>query len=253
MIKRFFKKYFAFLIPLRYWWTYLRHPGFIRDFFTYRKLAAERNRPKPLFRNVYPFVHDKTDITIFDTHYIYHPAWAVRILKGINPARHTDISSTLHFCAQLSAFIPTDFYDYRPARLNLSNLSSGAADLCKLHFSDDSIESLSCMHTVEHIGLGRYGDALDPAGDVKAIDELQRVLKAGGDLLFVTPVGRPRVLFNGHRIYSYEQIMGMFHKVKLKEFSLIPDNAHEVGMIINADPDIVKTQNYACGCFWFKK
>ncbi|HUC80439.1 MAG TPA: DUF268 domain-containing protein [Flavisolibacter sp.] len=250
-MKQFVKRYLPFLIPLRYASTFVRRPDFFGDFFKYRKQTTGTN--KPLFKDIFPFVQDKTGDTLFDTHYIYHPAWATRIVKEINPAKHIDISSTLHFSTQLSAFIPTEFYDYRPAHVKLSGLKSGAADLCRLHFPDDSIESLSCMHTVEHIGLGRYGDPIDPRGDLSAIKELQRVLKPGGNFLFVTPVGKPRVQFNAHRVYSYEQITGLFNQLKLVEFSLIPDNALEVGMIKNADPGLVKEQIYGCGCFWFTK
>jgi len=47
------------------------------------------------------------------------------------------------------------------------------------------------MNVVEHVGLGRYGEPLDPEGDIKAMRELRRVLAPGGSLLFVVPVGRP--------------------------------------------------------------
>jgi hypothetical protein len=66
------------------------------------------------------------------------------------------------------------------------------------------------MHVVEHVGLGSYGDSLDPNGDLKAMSELKRVLSINGNLLFVVPVGKPRVMFNAHRIYSYEQIIECF-------------------------------------------
>ena len=109
------------------------------------------------------------------------------------------------------------------------------------------------MHTVEHIGLGRYGEPIDPDGDLKAIKELVRVLAPGGNLIFVTPIGRPRIQFNAHRIYSYEQILQYFGELKLKEFSLIPDNAREICMIYNANKDQADAQVYGCGCFWFVK
>src|SRR5258708_4629007 len=76
------------------------------------------------FEEAVPYLNDKTVTTVFDAHYVYHPAWATRIVKAVSPAIHVDISSTLHFCAQLSAFIPVHFYDYRPAILNLNNLTS---------------------------------------------------------------------------------------------------------------------------------
>jgi len=152
----------------------------------------------------------------------------------------------------LSAFVPVKFYDYRPAEMNLDNLSSEKADLRNLPFKDESISSLSCMHTVEHIGLGRYGDPIDPAGDLKAISELKRVLARDGNLLFVVPVGRPKIMFNAHRIYSYSQILDLFSDLKLMEFSLIPDGS-EQGIIINAGEAQADEQAYGCGCFWFKK
>lgn len=200
-----------------------------------------------------PCFDDKTSETIFDTHYIYHPAWAARIVKQINPEFHIDISSTLHFCSILSAFIPVKFYDYRPAKLNLSHLESDNADLTQLHFSDNSISSLSCMHTIEHIGLGRYGDPFDYDGDLKAATELTRVLTSGGNLLIVVPVGKPKIMFNAHRIYSYNQVLDMFKNMQLMEFSLITDDALSIGMTFNASKELADQQKYGCGCFWFKK
>jgi SAM-dependent methyltransferase len=109
------------------------------------------------------------------------------------------------------------------------------------------------MHTVEHVGLGRYGDPMDYDGDLKAIAELKRVVKPGGSLLFVTPVGKPIIAYNAHRIYSFEQVQEYFEGFELKEFSLIPDDHAVGGLIINADPAMVAQQHYACGCFWFVK
>jgi hypothetical protein len=193
---------------------------------------------------------ENTSTTFFDGHYIYHPAWAARVIKGIKPAKHIDISSTLHFCTMLSAYLPVEFYDYRPAKLNLSHLTCGSADLTCLHFETGSIHSLSCMHTVEHIGLGRYGDPLDPDGDLKAISELIRVVAPGGNLLFVVPVGQPHLFFNAHRIYSFEMIMDYFKGMELHDFSLIDDKQvfHSP-----ANSSLVSAQQYGCGCFWFQK
>jgi SAM-dependent methyltransferase len=198
----------------------------------------------------FPCLNDNTITTGFDAHYVYHPAWAARIVKEINPGKHIDISSTLHFCSILSAFIKTEFYDYRPAMLNLDNLYSGKADLTDLHFETNSIESLSCMHTIEHVGLGRYGDPLDPEGDVKAINEIKRVVKPGGSILFVTPVGEPRIMFNAHRIYAPSMIIELFQGYNLKQFSLVNDKSE---FILNASLEEGKRQEYGCGCFWFVK
>jgi ubiquinone/menaquinone biosynthesis C-methylase UbiE len=159
----------------------------------------------------------------------------------------------LHFSTLISTFIPVEFYDYRPAEVKLKNLKCLRGDLLSLPFEDNSVESISCMHTIEHVGLGRYGDPIDPLGDKKAINELKRVVKPGGSLIFVTPVGKPRLEFNAHRIYSYEQVIDMFSGLKLAEFSLVPDNYKDVGLIINATKEMADTQVWGCGCFWFTK
>lgn len=203
-------------------------------------------------KNNYPCLNDKNSTTSFDKHYTYHTAWAARKLQKTLPLDHVDISSLTYFSTLVSAFIPIHFYDYRPAEITLENLQCSHADITQLPFKNNSIESLSCMHVVEHIGLGRYGDPIDVDGDIKAILELKRVVSIAGYLLFVVPIGKPVIMFNAHRIYSYEQIISYFEDFDLLEFSLIPDQSDE-GIIINATKKQSDNQTYGCGCFLFQK
>lgn len=203
-------------------------------------------------KDKYPCLTDKGGSTSFDKHYTYHTAWAARKLKELSPIEHIDISSLTYFSTLVSAFIPIRFYDYRPAKIELDSFSCEHADITQLPFEDKSIKSLSCMHVVEHIGLGRYGDTLDVDGDLKAIAELKRVISDSGYLLFVVPIGKPKIMFNAHRIYSYEQVLSYFDDFELIEFSLIPDQSNE-GLIVNATKEQSDKQNYACGCFMLQK
>lgn len=243
-----------------------RLPGFC---LVARKLRAWRNRQ--LFRREFdhfqsastnsvtrfpirwedrkPFLSDRVGTSGFDRHYFFHQAWAARVLAETKPLYHVDISSHVEFNAIVSAFIPVKFYDFHPVRTEISNLQTGRADLTHLQFQDNSIPSLSCLHVIEHIGLGRYGDKLDPNGDLTALHELVRVLAPGGQLLLALPVGRPRVVFNAHRIYSYELVIEALTGLQLKEFALIPDSSDAGDLIRHASPALVMKQNYACGCF----
>lgn len=220
-------------------------------------LEIKSNSPRRFslnLRDIQLCLLDATANTGFDRHYVFHTAWASRILAENKPNFHVDISSSLYFVANVSAFIPIEFYDYRPAKLGLTGLNSHKGDLYALPFANDSIRSLSCMHVVEHIGLGRYGDQLDYDGDLKAVSEIKRVIAPGGNILFVLPVGGESLIkFNAHRIYTYHQIVGMFSGFRLKEFSLIPDNEVEGGLIRNASENQANNQQYGCGCFWFQK
>lgn len=242
-----FKKY------IYYWLNKLNSYRYFRNDFNKFKTLSITSRFPINWHEIYPCLNEGTQETNFDRHYVFHTSWAARILSHKKPDLHVDISSSLYFVAIVSAFIPLKFYDYRPAELNLNNLETCHADLTKLPFPDESIQSLSCMHVVEHIGLGRYGDHLDPDGDLKAIKELKRVIRKGGELLFVVPIGRPKIMFNAHRIYSYEQIISYFENFTLKEFSLIPDNPSDGGLIINTTKEMADKQDYGCGCFWFER
>lgn len=199
-----------------------------------------------------PCLGQNTPQTSFDRHYVYHTGWAARILSETRPARHVDISSSVYFVGLVSAFLPIEHYDYRPPDLRLTHIKTGFADLHDLPFADVSLASVSCMHVVEHVGLGRYGDPLDPEGDAKAMRELARVLAPGGRLLFVVPVGRPHICFNAHRVYSYDMILTAFSDLQLVEFKLVPDR-ESAGGLIEATPELVAAQEYGCGCFLFQK
>ncbi len=223
------------------------------DYITFFTKDTERHAPVDL-NNVHPILRDKTKTTHFERQYVYHTAWAVRCVQKIHPTKHIDFGSILYFPITLSAFIPTEFYDYRPAQLELPGLVSKFGNLVGIDLADNSQESVSCLHTIEHIGLGRYGDPIDPEGDRKAIRELSRIVAPLGSLLIVVPMGiHQRTEFNAHRIYEYETFVSYFPGFELVDFSYIPQDEKRGGLLMNTDPSIIGTDTLGCGCFWFKK
>src|SRR5262249_33464016 len=140
-----------------------------------------------------PQLLDRTRTTPFDPGYTYQDAWAARQIYRNRPGRHVDVGSRITFVAGIAAFVPVTFIDIRPPDLAIPGLESLPGNILGLPFDDRSLESVSCLHVAEHIGLGRYGDDLDPRGTVKAAAELQRILGPGGHLYFSLPVGAPGV------------------------------------------------------------
>ncbi len=193
---------------------------------------------------------EATSETRFDSHYVYHTSWAARRLLRRPVRLHVDIGSDLRFATITSAFQTTLFGDYRPPHIDLQNLAVSRMDLMSLPFGDGQLESVSCMHVVEHIGLGRYGDPIDPDGANRAIKELQRVLSTNGVLYFVVPVGIPQICFHAHRVFSPIDIIERFRDLDLIEFSVVDDGG---SFSENVDPALYLGQHYACGCFLFKK
>lgn len=227
---------------------------FIPQYFAIKVACKTSPRFNLNLRDIKLCVVDATDTTGFDRHYVFHTAWAARILASIKPKFHIDISSSLFFAGTVSAFLPVRFFDYRPANLGLSGIEESAVDIMALPFDSNSIDSLSCMHVVEHIGLGRYGDPLNYDGDLGAISELKRVVAVGGTLLFVVPIAdKAYIAFNAHRVYEHQQIISMFEGFSLIDFCLIPDSPIDGGLVSAPSKELLSRQKYGCGCYRFSK
>jgi hypothetical protein len=222
-------------------------PRFLKDWRVYSRMTAAE---KPRFKDSHPYLADSVRYTPFDPHYFYQAAWLARRLPGFKPERHIDVGSSVMTIGVLSATVSTIFVDWRPLLTGMSNLWSIAADITCLPFKTNGVESLSCLHVIEHIGLGRYGDRIDPEGSGKAARELQRVLKEQGRLYLSLPVGRERVCFNAHRVFRPQTVLAMFKALSLVEFSFVGDG----GAFVEDQPVTAAAEcEYGCGLFIFEK
>jgi len=161
---------------------------------------------------------DKTEKTLVEPIYFFQDTWAAQKIFQANPKHHYDIGSAVKTVGIISQFVPTTMIDIRPIDISLDNLFFMKGSILNLPFRNNSIESISPLCVVEHIGLGRYGDVLDPYGSEKAIKELKRVLKKGGNLYFSVPVDKEcRLYFNAHRAFTRNYILELFRDLILLE------------------------------------
>jgi hypothetical protein len=236
-----------FIDPVRLCYGLLSFPKYLFNWSSYSKMiGAERIK----FIDTYPCLHDDMATTPFDRHYFYQNIWAFQRILYDKPETHIDIGSKIDYVSFLTAFTKVVFIDIRPLMVDLKNFESKPGSILAIPYDTDSVHSLSCLHVAEHIGLGRYGDPLDPSGTKRAARELQRVLASGGNLFFSVPIGKPRVCFNAHRIHSVQQILDLFSDLQLVELSGIDDNRK---FIMNCDKEVLDACDYGCGLFWFKK
>jgi SAM-dependent methyltransferase len=228
-------------------------PNFLRYLIQlniYKRLFKKCEELRAFSFELFPQVYDATSFTKQDPHYFYQGVWAMKRIISSGIKEHFDIGSQIDFVRYLSLIVKTNFIDIRPIDLELSNLTCRKGSILNLPFGDDSICSISSLHVIEHIGLGRYGDQLDLFGSKKGAEELIRVLAPGGRLYISTPIGRPRICFNAHIIRTPLQVMELFEGLVLVEFSTIDDNRR---FIENANPNDFSNSDYACGLFIFSK
>lgn len=201
---------------------YRKYKKFYNQLNAYNSLDKEKKVKK---KNLFFYLDDATEKTSIDTDYYFQDLWAFdRIFKN-KPEEHYDIGSSFIMVSYLSKFVKTTFVDIRPPSSITDSLRFIEGSVLNLPFENESISSLSSMCVIEHIGLGRYGDNLDPEGSMKAFIEVSRVIKPGGLFYFSLVVGdEDTVFFNAHRCFTEETIINFLPGFELIESKFIYDN-----------------------------
>lgn len=225
-------------------------PRLTKFYESYKKYKRLNSSEELNVSDFYPCINDNTLMASFDAHYFYQGIWAFRKIKESGVKNHIDVGSEIRWVGLLSTITKTTFIDIRPFKTDLKDLTVKKGDILIMPLEDNSIKSLSCLHVAEHVGLGRYGDKLDPEGTKKACKELSRILALEGNLYFSVPVGKEKVFFNAHRVHSPHTIINYFKNLRLVELSGVTDSGR---FIENIDIDVLEKSNYACGLFWFRK
>ncbi len=188
------------------------------------------------------------------THYFAQDLWAAKKIYIANPKTHYDIASRIDgFIAHLLVFREVNYIDIRPLPYEVNGLHfvQGAATNLET-FKDKTVESLSCLHAMEHFGLGRYGDPINPNSYLLFAQAVQRVMKPGGHLYLGVPVGpKDKCVFNAHRIFNIRTILEIFDSLELLDIGIIGPRDVEVKSIEESDYNFV--EDYSCGVFEFVK
>jgi SAM-dependent methyltransferase len=143
--------------------------------------------------------------------------WMLKNIK-IKSGRILDVGSTAS--NMLYDFLPREMeinsIDLNDKHFKDSAIKFSVGDIRKTEYPDDYFDVISCISTLEHIGVsGRYGSDEDADGDLKAVREMGRILKPGGEMLITVPYGI-RDILPINKLYNKERIAELF-----KDFSLM--------------------------------
>lgn len=218
------------------------------------RYSRENRRPSLRFtvRDAWFHTYDRFSAAASLTaHYFWQDLWAATNLFQSGVRDHVDVGSRIDgFIAHVLPFCDVTYVDIRPLEVTWPKFRFLQGSIVSMPFGDGEVGSLSSLHVIEHVGLGRYGDPVDADGSWKAARELTRVLAPGGKLLIGVPTGRERVCFDAHRIFAPETVRAMFSDLELVEFSFIDDRNR---LIRNGHFDEAREAYYGCGLFEFRK
>lgn len=224
-------------------------PYYVTDFIELRRQAKKSNNAFT-FEKLYPCLSDRFySAGTASGHYFYQDLVVAQKIFQNNPKKHVDIGSRIDgFVAHVGAYRNIEVFDIRPVSSQVPNVTFTCAD-----FMDDRkiipnyCDSVSSLHAIEHFGLGRYGDPVDYDGHIKALNNIYKMLKAGGRFYFSVPIGAQRIEFNAQRVLSLTYLLELFRDLYiLHSFSYVNDEGNLVMDLQLTEDQILSN----CGCLY---
>ena len=197
-------------MPLRFFKSLRGLPAFLGDWVKFRKIYQGR-------MNFTPCLYDRFEEGgTTKNEYFWQDLIVARWIYEAGPIKHVDVGSRVDgFVAHVASFRQIEVLDIRPNTSQIPGITFKQADLMSTKTISALTElggycdSISCLHVLEHFGLGRYGDKIDPLGYAKGLRNLSELLKHGGRLYLSTPMGRQRVEFNANWVFAPQTIFNL--------------------------------------------
>lgn len=227
-------------------------PRYVRDFFSFRSIYTGRLELLPCLDDW----NDEGGTT--KSEYFWQDLLVARMIFAARPERHVDIGSRVDgFVAHVASFREIEVFDVRPITTQIPGIIFKQADLMNpIEEMSQYCDSLSCLHALEHFGLGRYGDPLDPDGFVRGLANMACLLNENGIFYLSIPIGIDRVEFNAHRVFDPRVIVNLAtqHSLRLSALTVIQSGGKvETPALDEAQLSNLASQRYALGIFVFQK
>lgn len=231
-------------------WSLRLLPRYLADRREFRRLGGA-------ISSTFPVLMDYQDQAgTMSGHYYHQDLLVAQLIHSRNPDRHVDVGSRVDgFVAHVASFRPIEIADIRPLESTSKNVSFFQADLMQASLPEGLTDSLSCLHTLEHFGLGRYGDEIDPLGHLKGFRNLVSMVKSGGTFYLSFPISSvERVEFNAHRVFHPESPLGWdgADQLTLSSFHFVDDSG---SLVANSTirAAVEADLKYGCGVYVFQK
>lgn len=227
-------------------------PRYLRDLFRYRSNYSGSLKLKPCLYDWY----EEGGTT--KSEYFWQDLLVARMIFAAKPEKHVDIGSRVDgFVAHVASFREIEVFDVRSISAQIPGVIFTKTDFMKpIEQMKDYCDSLSCLHALEHFGLGRYGDPLDVKGFERGLSNMAALLKKDGVLYLSVPIGVERVEFNANRVFDPRVIVnqGLINSLHLSDLTVIHQGSM-IKVIVPNESQLadLSNQQYALGIFTFVK
>jgi hypothetical protein len=225
-------------------------PKFFYDLLKFRKLKGEIDYIFPILGE-----HKSNSGATKNIEYFYPDMLVASFIFDNKPKKHCDIGSRIDgFVSSVAVFREIEVFDIRKIDLEFRNILIKQLDLLKLnHQYINYTDSISCLSTIEHFGLGRYGDNLDPYGHIKGFNNIIKMVKPGGLIYLSVPISsKTKIYFNAHRQFEPKSVLEWSDQCVLKRFDYVSDDG-KLNLNVDLRSQIFANLQYGCGIYSFIK
>jgi Caenorhabditis protein of unknown function, DUF268 len=227
-------------------------PRYLRDLIHFRKNYSGLLELRPCLHDWYEEGGTTKD------EYFWQDLLVARMIHLNNPSKHVDIGSRVDgFVTHVASFRDIEVLDIRPITTQIPGVVFKQADLMNPHLDmQEYCDSLSCLHALEHFGLGRYCDPIDSKGFERGFVSMTSLLKQDGIFYLSVPIGIERVEFNANWVFDPRVIvnLGNQNSLKLSELTVIQSRG-KVEKVSFDEENLchLASQRYNLGVFVFHK
>lgn len=227
-------------------------PRYVRDFLRFRAGYAGRIELLPCLQDWYE------DGGATKLEYFWQDLLVARSIFEAEPEKHVDVGSLVAgFVAHVASFREIEVFDVRPISTQIPGVTFKQADLMQpVAGMANYCDSLSCLHALEHFGLGRYGDPIDPEGFKRGLANMAALLRKDGVFYLSVPIGVERVEFNGQRVIDPRVMIDLAraNSLELRELKVVRQGGKVETLAVDEQRlSDLASQRYALGIFTFTK
>ena len=224
-------------------------PRYIFDIIEWKKQSGKINF-------FFPIINEFNDQSgTAKGHYFHQDLLVAQYIYNNNPKKHIDVGSRVDgFVAHVASFRKIEIYDVRELKSDHPNIIFNQHDFMNKN-NAKLADSVSCLHTLEHFGLGRYNDPINVKGFEIGLENLTDLVEKKGLLYISFPIGKQdEIHFNAHRVFHPKSILNfeiVKKRLELINFDCIDDKG-DLHKSVSLDYASEK-YNFGCGIYTFRK
>jgi len=217
---------------------FVTFPRFFYHFMSIKKLHGVEITLKPCLHDAIDFSGSKL------AEYFYQDLFVAQMIFDDKPKIVADVGSRVDgFVSNVASFREITVFDIRELPDKINNVTFLKQDITQPFDNTQKFDMVTCLHALEHFGLGRYGDPIIKDAVRRGVEGLVNLVEDNGTLIISTPTGRERIEFNANWVFDAQKLCGIFDSLNMKLEAIFQYDPLDKNFEFRSLEDLVQLSN----------